>query len=85
MADSKVNSQINALNDIETSNFIKNENKAFFVSIEGYHPISSFLLFKIEKIYHGLEHSIHVKIILDNILLKFPKIEKSIIIYEFEF
>jgi len=59
ISDSKVNSQINALNDIETSNFIKNENKAFFVSIEGYHPISSFLLFKIEKIYHGLEHAVH--------------------------
>jgi len=61
IADSKVNSQINALNDIEASSFLRNENKAYFVSVEGYHPISSFLLFKIEKICSGLEHAVHVK------------------------
>jgi hypothetical protein len=63
VADSKVNSQISALNDIESSSFIKNENKAYFVSVEGYHPISSFLLFKIEKICTGLEHAVHVNLL----------------------
>ena len=63
VADSKVNSQIHALNDIETSSFIKSENKAYFVCVEGYHPISSSLLFKIEKICPGLEHAIHVSLL----------------------
>jgi len=60
IADAKINSQISSLTNIETSNFIRNDKKAYFVSIEGYHPISSFLLFKIERICNGLEHSSHV-------------------------
>jgi len=65
ISEAKINSQISNLTNIETSNFIRNDKKAYFVNIEGYHPISSLLLFKIEKICNGLEHASHVKINFD--------------------
>ena len=47
-----------------------NNKKAYFVSIEGFHPISSYLLFKLDKVCNSLEHSIHVRRIYSNFLNK---------------
>jgi hypothetical protein len=59
VAEARLNSQIKTLTNIETSNYLRTDRKAYFVSIEGYHPISSYLLFRIEKICNGLEHASH--------------------------
>ncbi len=58
--EARINSQINSLSTIDTSNFLRSDRRTFFVSIEGYHPISSYLLFRIDRICHGLEHATHV-------------------------
>jgi len=40
-----------------TSNYYVNEKKSCFVSIEGFHPISSYQYFKIEKICSVMQHT----------------------------
>jgi len=52
-----VNSQLSALPALDSTNFLRSDRRAYFVNIEGYHPISSHLLFKIEKICYALEHN----------------------------
>lgn len=60
--EARLNAQINALTTIDTSNFLRSDRKAYFISMEGYHPISSYLLFKIDKLSYGLEHAQYVSV-----------------------
>jgi len=77
IVEARVNSQINSLSNIDTSNFLRSDRRAYFVSIEGYHPISSSLLFRIDKICHGLEHATH-----RNQMLYLNLVNKSSSIFE---
>lgn len=60
IVEAKVNGQINTLTNIDTSNFLRSDRRAYFINIEGYHAISSYLLFRIDKLCYGLEHATYV-------------------------
>ncbi len=60
IVEGRLNSQIQALTTIDLHNFLRSDRKAYFVSLEGYHPLSSYLLFKIDKLCYGLEHASYV-------------------------
>jgi len=62
IVEARINSQIAALTSIDMNSFLRSDRKAYFVSMEGYHPLSSYLLFKIDKLCYGLEHATYVKI-----------------------
>lgn len=64
IVEGRVNAQINALTAIDMNHFLRSDRKAYFVSIEGYHTISSYLFFKVDKICHGLEHATYVRLII---------------------
>lgn len=52
---------IEGLNTIDSKVYKKsNGKKAYFVSIEGFHPISSYLLFKLDRACNSLEHTVNV-------------------------
>ena len=75
VVEARLNAQINALTTIDTSNFLRSDRKAYFISMEGYHPLSSYLLFKIDKLSYGLEHATYVtfcagRIIITNFIIR---------------
>ena len=45
---------------IDTTNYIRCDRKPYIVTFEAYHPISSYLLFKIERVCYGIEHANNV-------------------------
>jgi len=45
---------------IDSKSYKKVGRKPYFVTVEGLHPISSYLLFKIDRVCHALEHSTQV-------------------------
>lgn len=55
-----INSQLTSLPALDSTSFLRSDRRAYFVHIEGYHPITSNVLFKIEKICYALEHNHNV-------------------------
>lgn len=60
--EAKINGNLNQLTTIDTNQYFRSDRKAYFITIEGYHIISTYLLFKIEKLCFGLEHANIVKL-----------------------
>jgi hypothetical protein len=58
----KISSNLSSLTVVDTSSMLRADKRAYFVSIEGYHPLSSYLLFKIERICHALEQTSNVSL-----------------------
>lgn len=55
--EAKINPNLSQLSTVDPSQYLRSDRKAYFVTIEGYHIISTYLLFKIEKLCFGLEHA----------------------------
>jgi len=56
-----INSQLTMLPIFDSTNFLRSDRRAYFLNIEGFHPLNSQTLFKIEKISYALEHIANVK------------------------
>ena len=55
-----INTQMASLPMFESTNFLRLDRRAYFLNIEGFHPLSTHTLFKLEKICYALEHHINV-------------------------
>lgn len=51
-----------SINAIDNKFYKKSTRKPYFLSVEGFHPISSYLLFRIDRVCHSLEHVTNVEI-----------------------
>ena len=56
----KLNLQLTNLVGIDTTNYMRCDRRPYIVTFEAYHPISSYLLFKIERVCYSIEHANNV-------------------------
>jgi len=54
-----INTQMASLPAFESTNFLRLDRRAYFLNIEGFHPLSTHTLFKLEKIAYALEHHVN--------------------------
>ena len=57
--EAKVN-PINKLPALDVASYSRADKKTYFVSLEGYHAISSMMLFKIDKLCNSVQHNSYV-------------------------
>ena len=56
----KLNFQPINLTGIDVTNYMRCDRRPYIVTFEGYHPISSYLLFKIDRVCYSIEHANNV-------------------------